>query len=99
MIRHGERCCPKCGGELSGYDHVKRKIRVENGERQEILIKRFKCKRCGTIHSELPDTILPYKQYRADIVKGFQAGKLSTANLDYENYPCELTVERWKKRP
>lgn len=97
MIRCGETLCPKCGGQLAGYDHVKRTLRIGNGEKQLMTVKRFKCKRCGAMHTELPSDILPYKQYRADIIQGFQDGDLSTSELAYEDYPCDLTVRRWSK--
>ena len=46
----------------------------------------------------LPDYILPYKQYDAEIIKGVLEGLITTDTLGYEDYPCDKTMERWIDR-
>lgn len=96
MIRSGERMCPKCGGELRYFDTVDRLIKVENGKRKHISLDRYRCKQCRSVHRELPNDILPFKQYKASVVSGFTSGELSNDILEYEDYPCAGTVRTWK---
>ncbi len=45
--------CPKCGGELAGYDMKKKQFAVlieENRKKIiQVFVKRFRCRRCGQI--------------------------------------------------
>lgn len=97
MVKVGETECPNCGGELRFWDMVNRLIRYENGDKEWTRIRRMKCKKCGKLHRELPDYILPFKQYDAEIIKEIQNGSITSDDLGYENYPTELTMLRWKK--
>lgn len=80
---------------MSAYDRVTRKIRAEFGRIEKIKIYRYKCQNCGKVHRELPDYLLPYKQFKRDIIEGALVGTLDTSDLPYEDYPCEVTVKRW----
>lgn len=42
--------------------------RGEN-DRQTIMVRRLRCGNCGKIHHELPDVLIPYKRYGADVVE------------------------------
>lgn len=88
--------CPICGGELKYYDLVKRIVRTKNGFARKVIIRRLKCRKCGKVHRELPDFLFPYKQYDADIIKGVIEGLITSETLGYEDYPCEMTMKRWK---
>ena len=48
------------------------------------------------MHRELPDILAPFKHYHLDIIMGMLDGSLTTDDLEYETYPCEKTVERWR---
>lgn len=87
--------CPNCGGELEYYDSVKRIIKTRRGVKKHIKIRRLKCIRCEKIHRELPENILPYKQYEADIIEGVQEGFITPDTIGFEDYPCETTMQRW----
>lgn len=56
----------------------------------------MKCPRCKKLHRELPDILAPYKHYHLDIIMGMLDGRLIQGEDEYENYPCEKTVERWE---
>lgn len=92
-----EIMCNRCGCRMAGYDHVIRKVKVEFGKTIEIRVPRAKCPNCGRVKRILPNEILPYKQFRRDIVIGFMDGTKSYYELEYEDYPCEVTVKRWRK--
>lgn len=58
-------CCPSCGGDLRYYDSRNRTVRLADGEKIKLRVRRFRCAKCGKVHTELPDFLLPYKQYVA----------------------------------
>lgn len=98
MIEKNDKICPKCGGELKYYDSVKRIVRTKGGISKTISLRRFKCKECNSIHREIPEDIMPYKQYEAEIVLGVIEGLITCETLGYEDYPCELTMKNWIKK-
>ena len=90
--------CPDCGKEMSHYDSVRRLVKGKDGTRYEIKLKRYRCKNCGKIHRQIPDKILPYKQYEAEIIQGVVEGSITPFLLDFEDYPCEMTMKRWREK-
>lgn len=96
MISNNELKCPKCGGNLKYYDSVKRIVRTKGRFTKKVIIRRMRCVCCGSLHRELPDFMLPYKQYEADVVLGVVEGLISSDTLGFEDYPCEMTMVRWR---
>ncbi|MEG1523888.1 MAG: DUF6431 domain-containing protein [Clostridia bacterium] len=88
--------CPNCGGSLKYYDKVQRIIRTENRGSNRVVLRRLRCSKCGSIHRELPKSIFPYKQYEAEIILGVLSGSITAGTLGYEDYPCEMTMIRWR---
>ena len=68
MIYKNSKKCPYCGGNLKHYDYVNRKIKEEYGKFHYIHVERLICKQCNSIHRVLDSNIIPFKQYRSDIV-------------------------------
>lgn len=99
MISNNESICPKCGGQLKYYDKVKRIVRTKYGRKNKIDVKRFRCCKCDAIHRELPESVIPYKQYEADIIFGVLEGLITCGTLGFEDYPCEMTMIRWRLHP
>lgn len=99
MVRVGETRCPICGKEIKRYDKVHRIIKGEYGKRRWIDIQRLLCSGCGALHSELPFELLPYKHYEAQIIEGFIFERYSSCDLEFEDYPSETTIKRWKSLP
>lgn len=96
MISNNESACPKCGGHLKYYDSVKRIVRTKYGRKKKVDIRRLRCCQCRAIHRELPDFIFPYKQYEADIIIGVIESLITSDTLGFEDYPCEMTMIRWR---
>lgn len=92
-----EKCrCIDCNGIVKYYDRTKRLIKTRGGKRHFIFIQRFKCNDCGRIHRVLPDYILPYKHYESEIIFGVLDGLINSDTYGYEDYPCEMTMNRWR---
>lgn len=97
MIRKNSIKCPKCGVSLKYYDTVIRILKEGNGKYKRLYIRRFKCCECKNIHRELPDNVYPYKHYDSEIIDGVVEGYITPNTLGYDDYPCELTMIRWKQ--
>ena len=90
------RRCPRCkSSQLYLYDKVKRLVKGVGGKPQWIDIWRYRCKKCNSIHRNLPSIIIPFKHYNTDIIEGVQNGYITSDTLGFEDYPCEQTMRRW----
>lgn len=87
--------CPSCGGDLRYRDCRKRILRREGGEKNWLQIRRFRCSKCQKYHNELPDCILPYKHYAAEVISGVLDGIVTPDDADSEDYPSFMTMKRW----
>lgn len=92
------KICSKCGNDMKYYDKVSRIVRSKNRKTQWIKVERFRCSYCGCTYRNLPDSIFPYKQYEAEIIRGVLEGFITSETIGYEDYPCEMTMIRWKAR-
>ena len=97
MIAKNETACPGCGGELKYYDSPKRLVRTKGGSSEWIKLRRFHCPGCDSYHRELPDFLFPFKHYETKIIRGVLEGRITSDDLGYENFPCEMTMSRWKQ--
>ena len=88
--------CPDCSGEVSYYDSVKRIVRGKHGRVCWITVERLQRKACGRIHRSLPANVYPYNQYDKEIIDGVVEGLISSCTYGFEDYPCEMTMNRWK---
>lgn len=96
MVPAGEKCCPCCGGALRSYDKVQRMLRTKGGKKTNLWLRRLRCTRCGKLHRELPIDILPYRRYERELILGVVEGLITPDTLGFEDYPCELTMKRWR---
>lgn len=95
MITENTSLCPKCGGRLRYFDSVKRIIRTKARLTEWLDIRRLRCTDCNSLHRELPEDLLPYKQYESEIIIGVLDGLITCETLGFEDYPCEMTMTRW----
>lgn len=91
-----EHICKSCGVQMKYYDSVPRVVRTNNRKTSIVCIKRFRCPVCNSIHRNLPDYIFPYKQYEARIITGVIKGTITSNMIEYEDYPCDMTMSRWR---
>lgn len=96
MVSTGMSVCPRCGGKLKHYDSVRRIVRTKNRTTYHVRLRRLRCAKCGTFHRMLPNTLLPYKQYEVEVIQGVLEGLITCETLGFEDYPCEMTMKRWR---
>lgn len=98
MVICNTSTCPNCGGDLKYYDTVRRIIRTKGRMSNHVLLRRLKCSKCKRLHREIPDYIYPYKQYEAEVIQGVLEGFITPDTIGFEDYPCEMTMRRWKSQ-
>ena len=89
--------CPCCGSKLFLRDHRRRHGKTYQGEAVTFLIPRFKCNRCKRLHNALPDCLVPHKHYVSEVIENVIDEVSTPEDETTEDYPCERTMERWKK--
>ena len=67
--------CPICGGRLTVRGERQRIVKESDEKEIKLMIRRMKCDRCGKLHHELPDCIVPYKRYSAGTIEAIIEGK------------------------
>ena len=67
--------CPVCHDELYMIGTRKRVRWRGNYDKHILLIRRLYCKKCCEMHHELPDCLVPFKRYEADIIEKAVEGK------------------------
>ena len=87
--------CPCCGGQLRYRDSRLRIRKHEGADRDYLRIQRFRCSTCKSYHNELPDILLPYKHYEAEVVSGVLDGIVKPEDQDSEDYPSVSTMLYW----
>lgn len=98
FCRSGEDpVCPCCGGKLRYRDRRQRVCKSYGGRKVWILIRRLKCSKCSKLHEELPDMLVPYKHYKAEVIENVIDEVCTPDDLETEDYPCEKTMGRWKR--
>lgn len=98
MVAKDVSACPKCGGNLKYYGMVSRIVRTKGRVTTWVNIRRLRCDKCGAFHREIPRFIFPYKQYEAEVIIGVIDSLITCETLGYEDYPCEMTMIRWKSQ-
>ena len=83
--------CHKCGAVMSGYDHRKRKVIGQDGNTRVFLIRRLRCPICNRVHAELPDSLIAYRHYAAEVISKVQSGDFSVCPAD------DSTIRRWRQ--
>ncbi len=73
LIESSDYICPTCKkGHLLYRDHCKRILRHEGGSSEWLWIPRCKCDDpgCRKLHRMLPDLLVRFKQYSAEVISG-----------------------------
>ena len=87
--------CPICRGSLHYRDSRLRIRRKEGGVKEHLILRRFRCSSCHSDQTELPDCLVPYKHYEAEVISGVLDEVVRPEDLDSEDYPSFSTMRRW----
>lgn len=79
--------CPVCHGTLHYRDSHPRICKKEGGIKEHLMIRRFRCCDCHSYHNELPDCLVPYKHYEAEVISGVLDEVIRPEDLESEDYP------------
>jgi hypothetical protein len=86
--------CPICNDPLFKRSWRSRTILNNSDEKKEIIyIRRLFCDKCGCLHHELPDFIVPYKRHRTETYESIINGE--TDGLPCENRTIRRTFAWW----
>ena len=86
-----ENKCPDCSQIMKIIGSRKRTIKDIYGESYIFSLRRMRCEKCNIIHTEIPDCIVPHKQYSKSAINTAVKGE-----CDY--YIMEnSTIFRWKR--
>lgn len=98
VISEEDSVCPVCGSPLCRRDKKRRIYKEAGGKVSWFIINRLRCTNdnCRKLHSELPDCIVPYKHYGAEIVEDVIEEVVTSDDIETEDYPCEGTMNHWK---
>jgi predicted RNA-binding Zn-ribbon protein involved in translation (DUF1610 family) len=88
----GQRPCPLCGGALAYRDSRLRRLKNLYGEKSLFLLRRLLCGVCGKLHTEIPNTIQPYKHYDSEAIQTVLDGSAEAAACAAD----DSTIRRWK---
>jgi hypothetical protein len=83
VISNEARYCPVCHNLLYRSGTRQRVWRVSEDEKRILIILRLYCESCDKTHRELPDCIVPYKRYGAQIIED-----IVVSNEPDQNLPC-----------
>lgn len=90
--------CIKCGENCRKYGTVQRTVKSGGGRKEAIRVQRWQCLSCGYVFRELPENVERFKQYSKTVIDGVKSGEIDESILEYEDYPCEMTMRRWRTR-
>lgn len=98
VISEEDAICPMCGSPLCKRDKRMRVHKTAGGKKSWYIINRLKCtnKKCGKLHNELSDCMVPYKHYGTQLIEDVVDEAVGPDDLETENYPCEATMSHWK---
>jgi hypothetical protein len=76
VVALSESHCPICQAVLLMRATRERVWWLGNEVVRMLLIRRLYCEDCGRIHHEIPDCLVPYKRYGADVIENIVSGEV-----------------------
>jgi hypothetical protein len=83
IISEEDSVCPVCIGKLKVIGSRRRGLTNSAGYDETLVIRRLRCKRCGKIHHELPDKVIPYKRHCTETVENIINGEVDDVCCDF----------------
>lgn len=85
--------CPCCGGDLYVHGTCKRNLKVTGGK-VTLRLRVMECSKCETTHREMPNGLVPYKRYSAEMLCAIFNGHLPENDKDAKSVDA-LTSPKW----
>jgi len=84
--------CPDCGNAMKVRDSKKRgPVKTETGKEIMYQLRRYFCKNCIAIHTELPSDLSPYMRYQTDLIQeAIENGSENGPGVE------NSTINRWR---
>lgn len=89
--------CKYCNGNLKFVYYGSRIVWGPGGKRHTVQIREMQCENCGHYQRILPDELMPFRRYPAQVIMDVVNGIVTEDDLEYEDYPCSMTFKRWKE--
>ena len=99
MLR-GLVLCALCMGALKYHSCYWRRIKDEEGDCQNGWVAQGHCASCNKYPALLPEFIMPYKHYRADVIEGVIKGSEEGAVIEHiAGCAADVsTMRRWVRQ-
>lgn len=94
IISEEEHFCNGCHRPMKCKDRRERIGRTLDGGCSVYLLRRMYCYECHIMHTELPDFLLKFKHFEAQIIEDTLDGYITPEDC-YEA-PSEMTMLRWQ---
>jgi hypothetical protein len=95
MLNRGDILCPLCGGAFAVHGSYKRHCKDGFDQRHDGWIAQVHCSACNKYPSLIPDFIMPYKHYKAEVIEAVII-ESEEGCLDLSSCPAdESTMRRW----
>lgn len=92
IVNQDKRVCPDCGSPVSVRSSYPRKVKDASGEERLFRLRLLKCPIYEKMHAEIPDCMLTFKHYSAEVIE-----KVLSGEIDY--FPGDAsTIYRWKRK-
>lgn len=92
IISDEKNICPDCNQTMKIIGSRKRTVKDISGEQYVFSLRRMRCETCNIIHTEIPDCIIPHKQYSRNAINTAIKGQCDYYIME------DSTVFRWKKQ-
>ena len=79
-------------------DYAPRIVKFAGGVVIRHKVERQYCPKCMVVRRRLTNDLYPYIHYSGYVVDGVLLGRITPDTVGFEDYPCEMTMKRWKTR-
>ena len=100
LVQSGKALCVLCMGLLNIHGCYPRHFDDENGERHDGWIVQGHCNVCNKYPALIPDFIMPYKHYKAEVIESVISEYENGHNVEYlVGYTADVsTMRRWVRQ-
>ena len=100
LARSGAVLCASCHGQLEFHGSYRRYLKDEESNREQGWVAQVHCEACGTYPALIPDFIMPYKHYSAEVIENVIAAYENGENVEcLDGCAADIsTMRRWVRQ-